>query len=488
MGTYVTDAGFVKPTLLENVEDFGDALKGAMGDSLDVGETTPAGLLVGTTAKTISDAQDVDQELYTCADPGAATGVALDRLCALLGISRIAAAAARCEVVCYTNGANDGLIIDSGRQVRRVRGGLVFSLPAAFTISLASCREVYLTLSSVAIGDTVTLNTSVGVVSVTATTTSVGDMYNAIRDAFNAAQGIVFASRKTVLTQGNLLNQDCLVLTSPTVAFGYTPTTWTIGLIGTAALMVATTTGVQTVAPGEISEIVTPQANWLYALNLVTGISGRAVERDEELRLRRERSFREGYATEDAIRQALLDRVVGITTAIVVSNRTMAVDAEGRPPKSFEAVVEGGSDDEVAAVIWQTQPAGIESYAPTPPAPTGGYATVDSQGRTQYVKFSRPEAVLFDVRVVYSLYDEELFPGPAALADTLVSWAVTEYVLGKDVIIGRIAAAVYTVPGLESVNVEVKWHGSPTWAYAKLPVSARQRASLLAANIVTAAV
>ena len=484
MGTYVTDAGFLKPTLAETKINLQERFRLAFGADTDTGDTTPAGLLIGELAKALSDATDADQEVFASLDANSATGVSLDRIGALTGITRISAAAARASVVCYANGGHLGLVLTPGRQVRRVRGGLVLSLLESLTISLSACREIYTTYPAAVAGGSYTLVTSLGSYTVAipgGTADPAGYLYTHAATLFNAGQTTSGAvARHAYGTESdNMAAAECLQITSPATVFSFTAGAWTTLLVGSAGLFVATATGAQDIAIGEISEIVTTETGWLYARNLVLGVSGRDIETDEAYRMRRSRSFREGYATEDAIRQSLLSSVEGIIAAEVISNRTLSLDVESRPAKSFECIVDGGTNEEVAAVIWRTQPAGIESHGV---GALHTYYTPDSQGYLQTVKFSRPQQKILDVKITYSVYAEEDFPGVITLTEYILAWAATEYKLGKDVIAGRIAGAAYRVPGVGSAAVEVRWHGS-SYGAGPLVVASRERAVLLLENI-----
>ncbi len=80
----------------------------------------------------------------------------------------------------------------------------------------------------------------------------------------------------------------------------------------------------------------------------------------------------------------LVNNTTGVSGAIVF----------GRPPKSFEIVVEGGVDSDVAKAIYGAMPAGIKSY---------GSTTVqisDADGNPVLISFSRPLQVLFYVTIV----------------------------------------------------------------------------------------
>lgn len=126
------------------------------------------------------------------------------------------------------------------------------------------------------------------------------------------------------------------------------------------------------------------------------------------------------------------------------------VVAGGRPPKSFEAVVEGGADQSVALKIWQLKPAGIQSFGNTT------VPIIDSQGNTQNISFTRATPVYIWANIALVLNPQETFP---ANGQELVSQAVLAYGqslgIGVDVFIQRVQAAVFTVPGIAGVTVQL---------------------------------
>jgi len=128
----------------------------------------------------------------------------------------------------------------------------------------------------------------------------------------------------------------------------------------------------------------------------------------------------------------------------------------GRPAKSFEAVVEGGSDQAVADMIWLTKPAGIRSYGNT------NVPIIDSQGNTQQIFFTRGVPVYMFATVVLTLNPQETFP---ANGQELVAQAIAAYGntlgIGTDVIIQRVQAAVFTVPGIASATIQLARTNNP---------------------------
>ena len=205
------------------------------------------------------------------------------------------------------------------------------------------------------------------------------------------------------------------------------------------------------VPPATLVEIVTPVAGLDETTNPSAGLTGRDAETDEQLRIRRDQSLIAGNATEEAIRSGLLNRVEGIQQATVTSNRGSATDSENRPPKSFEAVVVGGSDEDIGQVIWQTMPAGIQPFGNTP------VSVVDSQGQTQQIAFSRPVARYIHVLVRRALYSEEQYPvnGDDAIRSAIVTWAEQNQGIGVDVIRQRLTVPVYSVAGIGTVEIEI---------------------------------
>jgi hypothetical protein len=203
---------------------------------------------------------------------------------------------------------------------------------------------------------------------------------------------------------------------------------------------------------GELSEIVTPETGWSAVGNLVAGTTGRAVETNEELRIRRAASLGSGLATETAIVNYIYNHVAGVSSVSVVSNRTLETDSMGRPPKSFEVTVEGGQPQAIGNAIWYAMPAGIQSYGATPVTVT------DSEGGAQTVYYTRPTALRIYTRVFYALDSESNFPsdGAARIRAAVLSWVAANGTVGADVYAGKILGSVYgACAGLGLVTIQL---------------------------------
>lgn len=129
----------------------------------------------------------------------------------------------------------------------------------------------------------------------------------------------------------------------------------------------------------------------------------------------------------------------------------------GRPPKSFETVVEGGTDLAVANQIWLTKPAGIETFGNT------SVNITDSMGNTQQINFSRATPIYIWVQVNLVLNPQETFPtnGQQLVAAAILAYG-NNLGIGVDVFIQRVLAQVFTVPGIASATVQLARTLSPS--------------------------
>lgn len=200
-----------------------------------------------------------------------------------------------------------------------------------------------------------------------------------------------------------------------------------------------------------LTRIDTPLFGWDSITNPEDGLTGTEVETDTALRLRRRASVsRPGAGTVDAIVANLL-QVEGVTAAFVVENQSFVVDGDGRPPKSFEAIVIGGANQDIGDTIWARKPAGIETFGDVP------VIVLDSQGNDRTVYFSRPTDVWVHLRLTYVLDTEEIFPsnGEAAIVAAAVAKG-NEFGIGKDVILQRLYGPMYAAAsGVASILIEI---------------------------------
>jgi uncharacterized phage protein gp47/JayE len=208
-------------------------------------------------------------------------------------------------------------------------------------------------------------------------------------------------------------------------------------------------TGRVLVGAGSIDTIVTPVAGLASVTNIGDGVIGRDTEDDAELRIRITQA-KLGTGNVEAIRSRLLNDVDGVSTVLVIENRTDSVVA-GQPAHSIHCIVQGGADQDIADKIWEVKPAGIETYG------SETETVVDSQGSNQTIYFSRPTPQYAHVRVTVTPNPEETVPSGAedAIKNAILEYGNT-FAIGQDMLwqgfIGPIFAAT---TGIKSVQMEL---------------------------------
>lgn len=446
MGEFVTSTGLNRKTLQELRLEFENKFKQVFGVAFETAVDSPNGLLISQLALSYNDLWELAQEIYSSLDPNQAVGAALDARAAFNGVSRKPALPCTVDAVLYTSG--DSATIPAGSLAKRQRGNLNFSLDETVTISRSSCDELLIIDDGSAKNTEYVFHFTFGDVTLN-NSTSAGNL-SVLRTAVNSAGG-----------SATLTDRGLIVKTSDSSPVGITgamPDNFIIQS-GANGKFNAVELGYQTCEIGELDTIAAAISGWDAVYNYSAGYPGEDLESDESLRVRRAAAARarKSRATDPAIEAALLD-VPGVSTAIVKSNRGFTTDDEGVPGKAFVSLVVGGNDNEIAKCIYENQPAGIQSYGNT------SVNITDSHGIEQQISFSRPTPIYLWVKVTYSLYNEEAFPGQDVVKDALVEWAEKEYTLGKDIISTRINQGLYDVPGIGVATCAVAVTNSPDTA------------------------
>ena len=413
----LSSTGLTVPSLTELREAINADLQAAFGASIDLTDGSLLGQIVGIMAERYAELWELVQAVYASGDPDAATGTALEVLCALTGTVRNPAAPS--EVTLTLTGAN-ATLVPTGSRASVTGTGAEFETTADATLA---------TLTSWA----PTTAYSIG-----ARRTNASRCYICITGGTSAGSGGPTTTAADI--------------TDGTVHWRY--------LGEGAAAADAAAESVEDAAivavSGSITNIVTPVGGWSSVINLLDADLGNAVESDAELRLRRELELTTaGSATLDAIRADIL-QVSGVTAVRVFHNPTDLTDADGVPPHAVEVLVTGGTDQDIRDALLDTVAAGIATHGTV----TG--TSTDSEGNIHTVKFSRPTLVNIYVEVVL-VKDPNEYP---ADGDDQVKAAIVAYgdaqATGKDVVASRISAAVFGVDGvLDVTDIDIGTAPSP---------------------------
>ena len=234
---------------------------------------------------------------------------------------------------------------------------------------------------------------------------------------------------------------------------------------------------------GTITIIDSPVAGWDTVTNNSDAAIGSDQESDPELRARRQRSVAtESQAIIDGIR-AGVENIDNTTQALVLENDTDTTDANGLPPHSFQVIVVGGLNSDVANVIWLKKPAGILAFGDITEQ------VIDSQGISHDISFSRPVIVDIYVEVTLTTFAEYPVNGDDLIKQAIVDYANGDLVEGRsfglsdDVIYTRLYTPINSVGGHEVDDLQIGIV-DPASGTANVSIGITEIANFEIANIV----
>lgn len=486
MSIFLTSTGFQQKTLVDLRTDLEAAYRSVFGDLVDLSPEGPLGQILAINAKMLTDIWEGATEVYTSRDPYQATGEALDNICAETGVERLAPTPARANgVICWFPLAT-AVTLSTGSKIKPASGTTTYSLESeiAGTTGATDAKLAFRLKINIATGQTMSVTVGGLTYQSTYNQPTHQTVQNFVDTVFSlvVVAGIPGTTCKYTKINGieyvefqfpsamSLTAATSLLLTSDS-------------LQGVPGNFVSDTPGAATVPALFLDTIATPIANWIGVSQYVQGTDGTDLETDTALRLRRIKSLRSGTATEDAMYTAIM-RVAGVAYASVTSNRYLNTDSEGRPGKSVECVVQGGTDQAVASAIWKSAPAGVllwGDYFPESQIPI----VIGADLLPHSVNFSRPVAKYAHVKVtVVERNSEEIAPDDLAQAikGAIVTWGQANMGLGSNMVLQKFYAPVFTVPSIQDVTIQYALTdtqgGAVTWSSASvLPVASREFAT-----------
>jgi len=460
----LSSSGFQKKTLNEIKAEIETSLRLAFGEFINLLPESTFGQVVGIFSERESLIWDLAEEVYNSQYPDTAEGAALDNVVSLTGTERIAAQKSRilAQLLFGTVGSNvpAGTIVavDGNPDAR-------FLTDADVTL-VAGANEVQrITFSAVPGSGSWKLSLDGEETGTLAFNISAAALQTALNTLTKLSGVLVtgdFTAGFTITFAGDDGKQDqpLLVVALNTLMNGPTAVTTTVtqltaGVPQGQVTMTAEVTGPIPAPRGTLTEIVTPVTGLDRTLNLEDAEVGRAVETDAELRLRRSLELQKaGAATVEAIRAKLLT-VDGVRQAIVFENDDTIADLDGRPPKSFEAFVQGGDDQEIIDALWESKAAGIRTFG----TETG--SKVDTQGISHTLRFSRP----VEKRLFINVKVTKDFSASASLA-SLVRNALATFVaglqIGQDVVVyPTLISQLNSIQGIVDVEIGIGLTAAP---------------------------
>ncbi|HDG8261099.1 TPA: baseplate J/gp47 family protein [Klebsiella aerogenes] len=245
------------------------------------------------------------------------------------------------------------------------------------------------------------------------------------REATNSTVDLLLTGTAgTTITNGSVKDANGVVWNLPE--------TVSIGIDGT---IVATATcanaGAVAALAGTVNKINTPTRGWSSANNPQAATVGAAAEKDSELRIRQSQSVALASITPFEAVDGAIANIKGVTRHKLYENDQDVPDANGLPPHSIAAIVEGGDATEIANTI-----RGVKDQGTTPYGSTIIYVP-DMYGSPHPVGFSRP----VDVPIFVSITIEPL-TGYTSQVGNEIKAAVAAYInslaIGANVVISRV--------------------------------------------------
>lgn len=461
----LTPVGFVRPRLDEIKADYDQRVIDALGP-VNTNPDSVVGQLIAIFAAALDDAYEALQATYDSMYPFSAEGTALDGAVAFVGLERLGAAPTVVTAMCY--GA-ESTLVPAGAIVRAIDNRQYVS-SSDTVISRSSTGDASIEILSVQ--NAAAYQVIAGGVSVVYTSdasATAPEIAAGLAALFDAGLYIAMAASGVLRLRSIDQYSDFTLTVGSNLS---------ITVLGTPIVFTAMETGAYALPANSLTTIDSSLVGWDSVNNLVDGAIGRFVETDAELRDRHSTGVRAlGSATMAAIRSRVLAEVDSVSYTKIYENRTILTDAFSLPPHSFEAVVEGGSDQAVADKLFELKPAGIETYGNTP------IQVLDDNGDIQVCKFSRPTNKYAWIRVsVDTLYAEEVLTAEIvqSIKDAVFAYGSTINI-GDDIITQRFFGPIYSATsGIGSITVEAALTAAPTatpsYSAVNAPVGRTERA------------
>ena len=228
----------------------------------------------------------------------------------------------------------------------------------------------------------------------------------------------------TTITNGSVRDQNNIIWNLPTSV--------SISVDGTVlATATSANSGAIAALAGTITTINTPTRGWTSVTNPTAATVGTPAETDAELRIRQGQSVSLPSITPFEGVDGAIANVAGVTRHKLYENDTGAVDANGLPPHSISAIVDGGDITEIAQTIRGSKGQGTSTYGTT------SVTVPDTYGNPHVISFSRSTDV-----PVYGHITLKAFAGYTSQIGVQIQQAVADYIngltIGDSVLLSRI--------------------------------------------------
>lgn len=231
--------------------------------------------------------------------------------------------------------------------------------------------------------------------------------------AFSTAPVTLGGVAGTVIPIGSLVGSDGL--DNHAKASWETIAEYVIGPGGTVSGQVrAQTSGPVLAEAGHITVVRSVIAGWVSVTSTADASPGTDVETDAALRVRQTASVAlPSVGLVDSVFSAL-GQLDDVRSVAVFENYTATTDANGLPPHSINAIIDGGADADIAQAIWLRKAPGCTL------AGAQTYTITDAQGNPQIMRWDRPTDV--NVFIIVNLDTAIGTDVQTRIVNNLVAW------------------------------------------------------------------
>ncbi|WP_445435629.1 baseplate J/gp47 family protein [Citrobacter amalonaticus] len=262
------------------------------------------------------------------------------------------------------------------------------------------------------------------------------------------------------ITNGSVRDQNNIIWNLPASV--------SISVDGTVqATATSANSGAIAALAGTITTINTPTRGWTSVTNPTAATVGTPAETDAELRIRQGQSVSLPSITPFEGVDGAIANVAGVTRHKLYENDTGAVDANGLPPHSISAIVDGGDITEIAQTIRGSKGQGTATYGMT------SVTVPDTYGNPHVISFSRSTDV-----PVYGHITLKAFAGYTSQIGVQIQQAVADYINGLTIGDSVLLSRIYS-----PANLGVVSGGSARYYDIQELLIGKSSGSLAAANI-----
>lgn len=440
----VTVNGFVRKTQEQIKADLETKWKNRLGQDQDLSEDSPNAIVTGLVSEMADILWQVGEDTYNSLNRNSAEGVPLQNAVSLVGITIKDQSKSTANVSFRGDNITN---IPANTQVKQTSTGLIFKTLETSQISSDFCNWIQLQINSVANSMAYRLYIDGNVYTYTTdSSTNYAEIIAGLKAVVEGASiGLTITDEGTGLMTIQATDKNDIYDISGSSYF-------TTEKVQTVIEVECLDFGHNEVSAGSIIEISTAISGLDSVINYYEGEAGRNIEQDQELRVRTQSDIAvSGFNFVDAIRAKVLNDVIGTSYCKVYENDTMETDSNSIPPKSWEAVITGGSNSNIAELLYKMKIAGMRS---------SGSETVqikDDNGIPHNIRFTRPVNLYIWVKATIDSYNsEENFPaaGEAAIKAAMLSYS-SRFNIGDIIVAQKFITPVFEVEGIGSVTITI---------------------------------